>query len=263
MKFLIDSIIKGTMTISVQIASDLHIECVDNNDIDPLTYITPTADILILAGDIGSLYKLQQLTNFLHKLSPHFQIILYIPGNHEYYMVDNVQLSYVMLDKRLAQLGESIPNLHILNRDSVRINNLCIAGCTLWSKPECKVPNFIVRVHEMDTARYLKQHQKDLKYAMSIMDHCHKRGYELLMVTHHPPTNTVIKNTNKRKKFISLYSTNLDHLLDKNRVGTWICGHIHKNFDYITPNGCRVVSNQLGKPKDGITDYDPTFTIQV
>ena len=41
------------MTISVQIASDLHIECIDNNDIDPLTYITPAADILILAGDIS------------------------------------------------------------------------------------------------------------------------------------------------------------------------------------------------------------------
>jgi len=246
---------------SVQFASDLHIECVDNDDIDPLEYITPTADVLILAGDIGSLYKIQQLKNFINRLSPYFQVILYVPGNHEYYIVDHVHLSYNKLDKRLAELEDAIPNLHILNRDSVRINNLCIAGCTLWSKPDCKVPRFIVQVHEMDTARYIKQHQKDLKYATNIMEHCHERGYDLLMVTHHPPTNSVLKGTNKRKKFISLYSTDLDHLLDKERVGTWICGHIHKNFDFLTSKGCRVVSNQLGKPKDGITDYNPSMTI--
>lgn len=249
---------------SVQIASDLHIECIDNNDIDPLTYITPTSDILILAGDIGSLYKLQQLKNFLLRLASLFQIILYTPGNHEYYMIDNnIKLSYNVLDKRLEELGNSIPNLHILNRDSVRINNLCIAGCTLWSKPECQVPSFIVRVHEMNTSKYLQQHQKDLKYATNIMDHCQKRGYQLLMVTHHTPTYSALKGTNKRKKFVSLYSTDLDYLLDKNRVGTWICGHTHKNFDFITPKGCRVLSNQLGKPKDGIVDYNSDFTITI
>ena len=247
--------------ISVQIASDLHIECLEDNNVDPLKYITPTADILILAGDIGSLYKPLQLKNFISILSPLFQIILYIPGNHEYYMVDQVQLTFKTLDIRLKQLAEDIPNLHILNRDSIRIGNLCIAGCTLWTKPECQVPNFIVRVHQMDTATYHRQHIKDLRYATQIIDHCKNRGYELLMVTHHPPSHKVLDGTNKRKKFMSLYSTNLDHLLDKERVQTWICGHTHHNFDIVADLGCRVVSNQKGKPKDKITDYDSAFTI--
>ena len=42
---------------SIQIASDLHIEFKNDDVPDPLNYITPTANILILAGDIGSLYK--------------------------------------------------------------------------------------------------------------------------------------------------------------------------------------------------------------
>jgi predicted phosphohydrolase len=249
--------------ISIQISSDLHLECIDDNDIDPLKYITPTADILILAGDIGSLYKLQQLTNFLTKLSPYFQTIIYVPGNHEYYYLvnDTTKLSYNILDTRLFDLGKSITNLYILNRDSVRINNLCIAGCTLWSNPECNIPKFIVRIHEINTSKYIQQHQKDLKYITSIMDHCKQKGYDLLMITHHPPTNSVMQNTNKTKKFRSLYSTNLDHLLDEKLVKTWICGHIHKNFDFITEKGCRIVSNQRGKPKDHITDYNPAFTI--
>ena len=42
---------------SFQLASDLHIEY-QNNRVNAFDFITPTADILILAGDIGSLYKI-------------------------------------------------------------------------------------------------------------------------------------------------------------------------------------------------------------
>ena len=58
--------------VSIQIASDLHIECIDNDDVDPLDFVTPEAPILILAGDIGSFYRQKQLKNFLTKLCTHF-----------------------------------------------------------------------------------------------------------------------------------------------------------------------------------------------
>ena len=48
---------------SIQIASDLHLECLNNNEYENL--ITPTAPILVLAGDIGNLYKFKQLQNFI------------------------------------------------------------------------------------------------------------------------------------------------------------------------------------------------------
>jgi predicted phosphohydrolase len=246
---------------SVQIVSDLHIECIDDNHVNPLKYITPTAKILILAGDIGSLYKPIQLQNFIKLLSPHFNIILYIPGNHEYYMINNYdKLTFTNLENRLEKIGNSIQNLHILNRDSIRIGNLCIAGCTLWTKPECQVPNYIVRVYQMDTNIYYRQHNKDLKYVSQIMNYCNINSYKLLMVTHHPPSLKVL-DLSKKRKFPSLYSNNLDHLLIKEKVQTWVCGHTHGNFDFISDLGCRIVSNQLGKHKDNITNYKKDFTI--
>ena len=72
------------MSVSYQISSDLHIENFED-DVDPLKLITPKADVLILAGDIGSLYKYEQLFRFINNLVNHFKFILYIPGNHEYY----------------------------------------------------------------------------------------------------------------------------------------------------------------------------------
>ena len=248
---------------SIQIASDLHIECYDG-EINPLDFITPTADILILAGDIGSLYKLKQLTRFVSIICGYFQVVIYIPGNHEYYTVENyTPLTFSVLENRMIQLGTDIANLHILNRNSIRINNLCILGCTLWSRPTCLVPNYIVRIPDWCTDTYLEQHEKDLLYITQMIEHCKERHYKLLVITHHTPTYKVLEGTTKRKKYLSLYSSDLDHLLDKEMVTTWICGHIHKNFDFITDKGCRIVSNQRGKSKDKITDYSKKFIINI
>ena len=68
----------------IQIASDLHIEYI-NQPIDVDDFIKPVAPILVLAGDIGSLYLYDQLHKFLSDLSNKFKHILYIPGNHEFY----------------------------------------------------------------------------------------------------------------------------------------------------------------------------------
>ena len=70
----------------------------------------------------------------------------------------------------------------------------------------------------------------------------------------------------KRDKYISLYTSDLDYLLDTNKINTWICGHIHSNFDFIhnqKQNGTRIVGNQKGKPKDKITDYLKNFVIKI
>ena len=250
--------------VSIQIASDLHIECIDNDDVDPLDFVIPEAPILILAGDIGSFYRQKQLKNFLTKLCRHFQIVLYIIGNHEYYYTpEHHHICFYNLKQRLFSIAKTLPNLHILHRDSVLINNVCIAGCTLWTKPDIKIPKFIVRIPDLTTEKYISNYVADLEFITNISEYCETKNYKLIVVTHHPPTYKILENSNKNKKYLSLYSNNLDQLLDKNKINTWICGHIHKNFDLITPLGTRLVSNQKGKNKDKITDFSKNFVIDL
>jgi Icc-related predicted phosphoesterase len=247
---------------TIQIASDLHVEYNNDNIPDPLDFITPSADILILAGDIGSFYKIDQLTKFLEKLCSYFQLVLYVPGNHEWYMIpEHNPLSWFALEQRMKQIKDYVPNLYILDCSSVRIGNICIAGATLWSKPFNQIPPFIVRVNGMKTKEYYEKHISNLNYLKKMIKYCNEHKHKLLIVTHHPPTLKVLEGTKKRKKFIDLYATDLEYLLDKNNVHTWICGHIHKNFDFYTEKGCRIVSNQKGKDKDRVLDYRKNFTI--
>jgi predicted phosphohydrolase len=219
------------------------------------------ADTLILAGDIGSLYKIQQLVGFLEKLCPYFGNVIYVPGNHEWYTFPGyAHLPMSTLRERLHSIR--IPNLYILDRGGIRIDDVCIIGATLWSDPDF-VPNFLVRIDGMNTEVYRKNHLTDLAYIEYMIEQCQKFGTRTVVVTHYPPTKQVLDNDRKKRRFPSLYATDLDELLDSDKVHTWICGHTHSNFDLTMPGGCRVVSNQLGKPKDHVLDYDKKFLVTV
>ena len=253
--------------VEIQIASDLHIEYKNDDIPNPLDYITPTADILILAGDIGSLYKIEQLEGFLLKLSAHFKYIIYVTGNQEYYMFQEYNpLGMHLLLDRLYKIEQDISNLYILNKSSIMIENVCITGCTLWSDLKINIPKFIVRINGITNEIYTQKFKTELNYIKKMVDHCDKNNYKMVVVTHYCPTYQVTTNCKKRDKYISLYTSDLDYLLDTNKINTWICGHIHSNFDFIhnqKQNGTRIVGNQKGKPKDKITDYLKNFVIKI
>lgn len=247
-----------------QIVSDLHIEYKNDYTPNPLTLITPCAKYLILAGDIGSLYKLNQLTEFLKLLCVHFKAVIYVPGNHEYYTIKNDYIPLVKLKLLFQNIEKNIENLYILDRKSVEIENIIIVGCTLWSYPTIKVPKFIVRIREMNTYNYKKHHLEDLKYIKNIIRYNKKNdNKKLMVVTHHCPTFSIIPKHKINNKYISLYTSNIDYLLDKNIVNTWVCGHIHSNFNIYSKKGTLIIGNQLGKPKDKINDYNKKMTINI
>lgn len=258
------------MSLKLQIVSDLHIEAIhnrlDNTEIcpNPFDYITPSADILILAGDIGSLYKYNQLHTFLSKLCVKFKFVLYVPGNWEYYKLHECDpLALNTLVKRLQKLEKSIPNLHILNKTSVLIGNVCIAGCTLWSDLQCEIPKFIVKINEMTTTLYKDLFEDNLKYLKKMVNYTTTNNLKLVVVTHHCPTYKCLENSGgKRDRFSSLYTSEIQ-LLESGLINTWICGHTHSNFDFFIESGTHIVSNQKGKPRDKIVDFKKDLVVDV
>lgn len=250
--------------LNLQIASDLHIEYKNNDIPDPLDYITPNAEILVLAGDIGSLYKINQLEGFLKKVCEYFKTVIYVPGNQEFYISPEIEpVSMNQLTIRLYEIENNIENLYILNQSSLIIDDICITGCTLWSDLKIKIPKFIVRIHGINNTIYEKKFENDVKYIKKMINYSKSNNLKFVAITHYCPTYKVLKDSNKRDKYTSLYTSELDYLLSDDQVNTWICGHIHKNFDFNTENGTRVVGNQLGKPKDNIKDYSKNFIVKI
>jgi len=251
------------MSLKFQIASDLHIEENDSDYINTEKYITPVAPILILPGDIGNLYKKSQLYNFLEELCEKFLAVIYVPGNHEYYKIKyEVPLPFYKLNFILKEFEEKLENLYILRQDCLEINGIIFAGCTLWSKYILAyLPKFIVRINGFSKDYYNSLYYRDLKFIKKVINYCSKNNKKLVMITHHVPTYKI--DTNKKKdKYASLYFSNLDYILESDKIHTWICGHIHYNFD-IKISTTRLVCNQKGKIKDKIRDYSKKFLIEI
>lgn len=241
----------------VQVVSDLHIEF-EKGTPDPLTYITPSADILVLAGDIGSLYKYDQLLEFLRRLSPHFKSILYVAGNHEYYKQLKIQpLSFGELNARLYDLETEIDNLYILDRSCKMINDVYFVGITLWSKTPFLPP--YVRISGFNTEIYNTMNERDVQYLDRTISQY--KGEKLVVISHYCPS-LMCKRGPTQDDYQLYVNEGLDHFFTSDQVHTWISGHIHENFDITSSGGTRLVGNQKGKGNP-IAGFSKEFVIEI
>jgi len=236
------------LIMNFQIASDLHIEKRDEDLTTSSMFINPVSPILVLAGDIGSLYKYEQLSKFIKSCCQQFMCVLYVPGNHEFYKLPNVpEVSFAELLQKLFSLEKENSNLHILYRKSILVNNVIFTGCTLWSKALYRFTNEKVKIGEFTMERYNEEHSKDVEFIKMAKNYAQKHNKKLCVITHYAPTYKVSPTST------SLYCSALDYLFDKN-ITCWIFGHTHKNKNLVL-NGMRLVSNQLGRPKEKCNNW--------
>ena len=117
---------------NIQLLSDLHLESHPEFVAEP----APGADVLVLAGDIGSYQAgsaLQALGDGdfgLQRFSPRHgwpTPVLFVPGNHEYDGMD--------FDEAHTRLRETCERLDItwLEREVVTLGGVRFVGTTLWS----------------------------------------------------------------------------------------------------------------------------------
>ena len=239
-----------------QLVSDLHLEYNCDMDAyeDPMQYIKPSANYLVLAGDVGSLYFYSALRAVLERICSQFKAVLYVAGNHEYYTQKSNSDRVLMddLSNRLHNLSD-IPGFYILDRDSVVIGDVCFVGCTLWSRPYMCIPKYIVRIHGISDTLYETLHRNDLRYISTMMDYCLRENLRMIVVTHYSPSFKTIENCRNRSKRPSLYATDL-HAYIRHPVEMWCHGHTHNNMD-ISVGGIPVISNQRGKTSEKIRSY--------
>ena len=231
----------------IQIISDLHLEKINNNEINGLDYINPTGDILILAGDIGSLYKINQLTFFFNSITSHFKYIIYVPGNNEYYTINGIpKLKLHELNGILYNLCSKFQNISILNNDSIIINNYLFIGSILFSNIDYKLPKFF-RIYGMDSNLYNRKNENNIKYIKKMIN-IYETQYKQhipkiipIIITHYPPSKQCY---NGNSYYDTMYYNHLDELFNKNLI--WIYGHSDLNMNKYILN-TMIISNQRGK----------------
>ena len=198
----------------------------------------------------------------MEKICLHFKAVLYVAGNHEYYIQKSSTERLLMddLSARLHSLAD-IKGLYILDRNSATIGDVCFVGCTLWSKPYMCIPRYIIRVHGISEALYETLHRNDLTYIQSMINYCRHAKLRMVVITHHSPSFKTIENCKTRSKRPSLYATDL-HTHIRHPIEMWCHGHTHNNTDIVV-NGIPIISNQRGKTSEKIASYRKNRVISI
>mmetsp|Transcript_135059 Transcript_135059/g.431571 ORF Transcript_135059/g.431571 Transcript_135059/m.431571 type:complete len:391 (+) Transcript_135059:51-1223(+) len=119
----------------VQVASDLHLEFYE--ELPPFSQILqPAAPVLALLGDISALGHprgIKVYEQFLEECCQHFDLVLLLAGNHEFYSNTASKKTAQDILAYLRGLSASNPKLLVLENDSVDVEGVKIAGTTLWS----------------------------------------------------------------------------------------------------------------------------------
>ena len=251
----------------IAICSDLHLEVGSINLAN-----TENAKVLLLCGDIcvgrdvsahGNYlanYHSEMIHEFFIDCGLAFEYVIYIVGNHEHYRGD-----FATTVTKLKEKFAYIPNLHILDKETLVIDDITFIGGTLWtdmnnSDPETikyitrAMNDFIVVQNSTPSADEstkftpqdaIEEHQLMLAYIQSVVDADKDAKY--IVVGHHSPSfQSLSVEYQNDTKMNGGYHSNLDQfVIDHPQIKLWAHGHTHSIHDYILGN-TRIFCNPRG-----------------
>ncbi len=219
--------------------------------------------VLVLAGDIGDPFNISYYM-FIKTLSPYYNHIFVISGNHEYYNT----MGIVNTDKKISSICNSFENVTYLNNSSFLYKGIKWIGSTLWSNPSQPQPQAIINSSSTSssststststsaytsTSTYTDLKRHELKYyTIDVINDLHKKAVKFIeqelgcgeqelgcgeqelgcdenvkciVITHHLPKTALILPEFSSK--INDWYASDSVKINKNPI-LWIYGHTHK-----------------------------------
>lgn len=262
----------------LRITSDVHTEFYRPNEISDLVKSAlpelpnDSDTTLILAGDIGSMHKPNNIVSFVDIVAKRFGRVLYIPGNHEFYGGDlistpkNIQDLLAHHENVMFTACGSVRR-NVSDKNDARVRDFHMA--TLWTDMDKEDPHMMGRAKQgMNDYRHIRcgerlAHPKD---TVSL----HRQMLEMLdgiqegdvVITHHLPTLESIDNGYRTSDMNGAYASDLKGFIIKKKPALWFNGHSHTAYDQMVGE-TRLIRNPLGYPHETNYDYKPELTVEV
>jgi predicted phosphodiesterase len=255
----------------LRVLSDLHLEFA------PFDPPKADCDAVILAGDIGS--GVNGINWASDKFSATGKPIIYVPGNHEFYGYDMMDLAYSMIDvakERCVILGDcSSTRIEKEGEQPVRV-----LATTLWTDFDLYgADKRNVCGDQTERCLYdytaIKRHGKLLRWR-DVRNLCLRNivwlkhnarkaredGEKVVIVTHHAPSERSSAPRFKNDPVTAGFASNLEAFAAES-VDCWIHGHMHNNSWY-NIGKCLVVANPRGyRPPSENPRFDDKLVIEV
>lgn len=253
---------------TVQYASDLHLEFMDNARYLRDNPIKPVGDILVLAGDIGYLGNDNYSSHpFWNWVSDNYSRTLVLPGNHEFYRGTDIGTI------GSGCIAEIRSNVQCYYNAVVTIEDVDFIMCTLWSNilsenlfiTQRSVSDFYRIVCDgqpLTANQFNEEHQRALKFLYEVLNS--NNGRKRVVVSHHVPTALCMADEFKGSQINGAFVAELHDLIFDSHIDFWVYGHSHRNMPEIEINGTKMLCNQLGYVHHGEHDsfrHDASFEI--
>lgn len=239
----------------IQIASDLHIENWLVRGMGPANILAkmaagkPRAEVLVLAGDIVSAAPsmLSRAVNQLRLFTAHYESVILVPGNHEFYNTSIDEGTYA-----LFELEQKIPGLHVLIPGRVlQIGGQRFLGGTGWhptSGPTVDaaqkiIDSRLISAWRQEAGQHFKVMMNFLREQVQPTD---------IVITHHAPSLGSLDPQWAGHPANRFFITpEFSEIIDQKKPAYWIHGHVHTPFDYVQGE-TRVIANPMGYPGEGV-----------
>ncbi|MEQ8418302.1 MAG: metallophosphoesterase [Imperialibacter sp.] len=232
----------------IQYASDLHLEMPANAAWIYKNPIIPSAEILILAGDITYLSDLHLSSPFFDLLSSQFDKVYIVPGNHEFY---NYSFDIDGLFPSLNMAARD--KVFYLNNQVVVIGKVRLLFSTLFTQItnhkfiDYKLNDFHVCKYQgerFSTHEYNECHALCLAFLETEL--AKPFDGQTVVVSHHAPYPPDYCDYPDSMSLNEAFHVDLLWLTEKHKVDHWIHGHTHHNQEPLTIGKTTFYTNQLG-----------------
>ena len=251
--------------ITIQIYSDLHLELTK-----AMPKIKPLSPYLFLAGDISKLSS-PTFKEFMNYCNTNWEKTFYIMGNHDYWdTTSNMQDIKRNIINLLQE--DKLTKIKLIDNNIVELNDdLCVFGSTFWTKSPFETSKVgkmyindynMMRIIKADTNKTSEITPQDIN-SLNFTDECaiisllnsqdaSLINKKIIMMTHFPPQRkgTSHPKFDNETHLVKNYFTHPDDTIKKlgdiSNIACWISGHTHYSYDFVSPEGIRLISNQFG-----------------
>lgn len=262
----------STIEMRIQVFSDIHLEFYRSF---PRIPPAPDTDILVLAGDIGTLEKEALLRDFLGYCSANWKHVLYVPGNHELYHSRKTHGSII---GRLREITSLFPNVHFLVNNKVTIdvtmtnlNGMSMPiqffGTPLFPRITGEMSELMtdfIKIHSKDERGWTmpitpeqwntELHEPQYTWLMSSLRE-HTESLPVVVITHYPPIREGTSHPRFssepdaiKQYFSSDLETEITAVLPEHSAV--ISGHTHYCYDFVREKNIRFISRAMGYPDE-------------
>ena len=242
----------------IKTISDVHCEFHDDKGRKfAKTLPVEDVDVLVVAGDLGTVDTLHDVIKILCTRVPH---VVYVTGNHEYYHSNRA-----VINRALQKISKRCKNFHWLNNSDVVIDSQRFIGATMWFPDN---PGNWAWEKQMTDFRAIQgfkrwvydENTATQKFLVENVRHGD------VVVTHHLPTRLSIHSKFKGSELNRFFVCDMSDLIVLSKPVLWLHGHTHESCDYMIGD-TKVLCNPYGYRHEdhGLLNlkFDPSHIVEV